>query len=181
MTVIHPSDDLSAEELTMQLVNLDGPSYMRTIRNKVQRTYDEVTKENIIIGKGSVIISGDDVAIVACGVMVSKSIEAAKILKDGGIYATVIDMHTIKPLDTELIDSISSTCKCIVTAEDHSIIGGLGSAIAEHNSKTNLVPIEMIGVNDRFGESGDSEELFEIMNLTTVDIVNAAKASMARK
>jgi transketolase len=90
-------------------------------------------------------------------------------------------MHTIKPLDIELIDTISIKCKCIVTAEDHSIIGGLGSAIAEHNSKTNLVPMEMIGVNDRFGESGDSEELFEIMKLTTVDIVNAAKASIARK
>jgi transketolase len=181
MTVIHPSDDLSAEELTMQLVNLDGPSYMRTVRNKVQRTYDEITKNNIKIGKGNVIMSGDDVAIVACGVMVSKSIEAAKILKEEGINVTVIDMHTIKPLDTELIDSISSKCKCIVTAEDHSVIGGLGSAISEHNSKTNLVPIEMIGVNDRFGESGDSEELFEIMNLTTVDILNAAKESMARK
>ena len=90
-------------------------------------------------------------------------------------------MHTIKPLDSELIDLFSDKCGCIVTAEDHSIIGGLGGAIAEHNSRNNLVPIEMVGVNDRFGESGGSEELFRIMGLTENDIVKAALKSISRK
>ena len=113
--------------------------------------------------------------------MVSKSIDASIILEKEGINAAVIDMHTIKPLDEELIDIWSKKCGCIVTAEDHSIIGGLGSAIAEHNSRSNLVPVEMVGVKDIFGESGDSEELFEKMEMTTEDIVKAAMKSVGRK
>ena len=113
--------------------------------------------------------------------MVSKSIDASIILKNEGIDAAVIDMHTIKPLDGDLIDMWSKRCGCIVTAEDHSIIGGLGSAVAEHNSKNNLVPVEMVGVKDIFGESGDSEELFKKMSMTTEDIVKAAKKSIGRK
>tara|TARA_B100001996_G_scaffold172649_1_gene131794 strand:+ start:5407 stop:6354 length:948 start_codon:yes stop_codon:yes gene_type:complete len=181
MTIIHPADDISAEELTMQVVDLEGPSYMRTIRNKVPRSYSEETKNELKIGKGSLLRDGNDVVIICCGVMVSKSIDAAIILEKEGINAAVIDMHTIKPLDAEMLDLWSKKCRCIVTAEDHSIIGGLGSAIAEHNSRTNLVPMEMIGVKDRFGESGDSEELFKIMSMTTEDIVKAARKSISRK
>jgi transketolase len=181
MTVIHPADDISAEELTMQLVDLEGPSYMRTIRNKVPRSYTNNTKQDLIIGKGNVLMEGEDVVIICCGVMVSKSIDASILLKNEGINAAVIDMHTLKPLDEELIDTWSKRCGCIVTAEDHSIIGGLGSAVAEHNSRTNLVPVEMIGVKDIFGQSGDSEELFEEMSMAIKDIVQAAKKSIGRK
>ncbi len=181
MTIIHPADDISAEELTMQVVQLEGPSYMRTIRNKVSRSYTNETKNNLKIGKGNLLKEGDDVVIISCGVMVSKSIEASNILKKEGINAAVIDMHTIKPLDEVLIDVWSKRCGCIVTAEDHSIIGGLGSAVAEHNSRNNLVPVEMVGVKDIFGESGDSEELLEKMSMNTLDIVKAAKKSVSRK
>mgnify|MGYP001193982324 FL=1 len=181
MTVIHPADDISAEELTIQISELEGPSYMRTIRNKVPRSYTNETKNNLKIGKGNLLKDGEDVVIISCGVMVSKSIDASIILEKEGINAAVIDMHTIKPLDEELIDIWSKKCGCIVTAEDHSIIGGLGSAIAEHNSRSNLVPVEMVGVKDIFGESGDSEELFEKMEMTTEDIVKAAKKSLGRK
>jgi len=181
MTIIHPADDISAEELTIQVADLDGPSYMRTIRNKVPRSYTIETKNNLRIGKGNLLKEGEDVLIISCGVMVSKSIDASIILKKEGIDAAVIDMHTIKPLDEELIDLWSKRCGCIVTAEDHSIIGGLGSAVAEHNSRNILVPIEMIGVRDMFGESGNSEELFKKMSMTTEDIVKAAKKSMSRK
>lgn len=181
MTIIHPADDFSAEELTIQVVDLEGPSYMRTIRNKVPRSYTNETKNNLKIGKGNLLKEGEDVVIISCGVMVSKSVDASIILKREGINAAVIDMHTIKPLDEELIDIWSKRCGCIVTAEDHSIIGGLGSAVAEHNSRNNLVPVEMIGVKDIFGESGDSEELFEKMSMTTEDIVKAAKKSIDRK
>jgi transketolase len=181
MTIIHPADDISAEELTMQVVELKGPSYMRTIRNKVPRSYTNETKNNLKIGKGNLLKEGNDVVIISCGVMVSKSIDASIILKREGINAAVIDMHTIKPLDEVLIDEWSKRCGCIVTAEDHSIIGGLGSAVAEHNSRNNLVPVEMVGVMDIFGESGDSEELFEKMSMSTKDIVKAAKKSIGRK
>ncbi|RJU81532.1 MAG: transketolase family protein [Candidatus Poseidoniales archaeon] len=181
MTVIHPADDISAEELTIQISELEGPSYMRTIRNKVPRSYTNETKNNLKIGKGNLLKDGEDVVIISCGVMVSKSIDASIILEKEGINAAVIDMHTIKPLDEELIDIWSKKCGCIVTAEDHSIIGGLGSAIAEHNSRSNLVPVEMVGVKDIFGESGDSEELFEKMEMTTEDIVKAAMKSVGRK
>ena len=181
MTVIHPADDISAEELTIQISELEGPSYMRTIRNKVPRSYTNETINNLKIGKGNLLKDGEDVVIISCGVMVSKSIDASIILEKEGINAAVIDMHTIKPLDEELIDIWSKKCGCIVTAEDHSIIGGLGSAVAEHNSRSNLVPVEMVGVKDIFGESGDSEELFEKMEMTTEDIVKAAKKSIGRK
>ena len=181
MTIIHPADDFSAEELTIQVASLNGPSYTRTIRNKVPRSYTINTSKHLEIGKGSLLKEGNDVAIISCGVMVSKSIEAANILEKEGISSTVIDMHTIKPLDENIIDFWSKKCGCIVTAEDHSIIGGLGSAIAEHNSRTNLVPMEMVGVNDRFGESGESEELFKIMSMSTGDIVKAAKKCIERK
>ena len=181
MTIIHPADDISAEELTIQVASLNGPSYMRTIRNKVKRSYSIENIKKLNIGKGSLLKEGKDVAIISCGVMVSKSIEAANVLEQQGISTTVIDMHTIKPLDKEIINYWSKKCGCLVTAEDHSIIGGLGSAIAEHNSKTNLVPMEMVGVKDRFGESGESEELFKIMSMSIEDIVKAAKKSIERK
>ncbi len=181
MTIIHPADDVSAEELTIQVASLNGPSYMRTIRNKVKRSYTIENIKQLNIGKGSLLKEGKDVAIISCGVMVSKSIEAAKVLEQQGISTTVIDMHTIKPLDEEIINYWSEKCGCLVTAEDHSIIGGLGSAVAEHNSKTNLVPMEMVGVRDRFGESGESEELFKIMSMDIEDIVKAAKKSIERK
>ena len=181
MTIIHPADDVSAEELTIQVASLNGPSYMRTIRNKVKRSYSIENIKKLNIGKGSILKEGKDVAIISCGVMVSKSIEAANVLEQQGISTTVIDMHTIKPLDEEIINYWSKKCGCLVTAEDHSIIGGLGSAIAEHNSKTNLVPMEMVGVKDRFGESGESEELFKIMSMDIEDIVKAAKKSIERK
>ena len=181
MTILHPADDISAEELTIQVAELEGPSYMRTIRNKVPRSYTDETKNNLKIGKGNLLKEGEDVVIISCGVMVSKSIDASIILKNEGIDAAVIDMHTIKPLDGDLVDMWSKRCGCIVTAEDHSIIGGLGSAVAEHNSKNNLVPIEMVGVKDIFGESGDSEELFKKMSMATEDIVKAAKKSIGRK
>ena len=181
MTIIHPADDVSAEELTIQVASLNGPSYMRTIRNKVKRSYTIESINQLNIGKGSLLKEGKDVAIISCGVMVSKSIEAAIELEKQGISTTVIDMHTIKPLDEEIINYWSEKCGCLVTAEDHSIIGGLGSAVAEHNSKTNLVPMEMVGVKDRFGESGESEELFKIMSMDIEDIVKAAKKSIERK
>ena len=175
MTVMHPCDDLSAKELTMQLLNHKSPSYTRTARNKTPRMYDENTIKELKIGKASILREGDDIAIIACGVMVHKAVTAANNLSKEGIHAYVVDMHTIKPLDAELINQLASTCKGIVTVEDHSIIGGLGSSISEYLSTTNPTKITMIGVEDRFGESGGSEELLELVGLTVERIEEACR------
>ena len=181
MTVLHPCDDLSAEELTVQLLGHSGPSYMRTARNKTPRIYDEESVAELSIGKGSIIKEGSDVCILSCGVMVSESLAAADGLNSDGISAAVVDMHTLKPIDRDLIDRLASQCGCIVTVEDHSIIGGLGGAVAEHLSGGLSVPVEMIGVNDQFGESGSPEELMSKLGLCSKDIQNAAHEAIRRK
>ena len=181
MTVIHPCDDLSAEELTVQLLDIGGPSYMRTARNKTPRMYDDQSKMGLKIGVGSVLEDGGDVAIIACGVMVEQARNASSILAEEGIDCTVVDMHTIKPLDTKLLSKLAERCGCFVSAEDHSVIGGLGSAISEWLSTNKLSPLEMVGVRDRFGESGGSAALMEELGLTSEAICRAAKKSINRK
>tara|TARA_B100001250_G_scaffold136812_2_gene117139 strand:- start:5874 stop:6821 length:948 start_codon:yes stop_codon:yes gene_type:complete len=175
LTVITPSDDISAEELTIQLLDHGNASYTRTARNKTPRMYDTESVKELKIGKGSILKEGDDVAIIACGVMVSEAMEAASTLADSGVDACVIDMHTIKPLDTELLDEIRMKCEGIVTAEDHSVIGGLGSAVAEYMSSAGGFPVQMVGVDDRFGESGSSSDLMESLGLTRDEIVKRAR------
>ena len=181
MTVMHPCDDLSAEELTLQLLDHEMPSYTRTARNKVPRIYDEKSVKEIKIGKGNIIEDGNDVAIIACGVMVNEAKIAAVKLANDGINACVVDMHTIKPLDGKLINKLAEQCGCIVTVEDHSIIGGLGGSVAEYLSRNKPTPLEMVGVNDRFGESGDTAELMSHLNINSDAIVNAANAAIKRK
>ena len=181
VTVIHPSDSVSTRVLTKQLSASSSPSYMRTARNKTPVLYDEVGEDIIQIGKGIELKNGSDVAIIACGVLVSEALKAADLLATEGIHATVIDMHTIKPLDTKLIDAVSERCGSLVTAEDHSIIGGLGGAVAEHLSTTSGTPLERVGVNDRFGESGQAHEMLELMGLNAAHIASAAKKSISRK
>ena len=180
VVVMHPCDDVSTKVLTMQLPDLGKPSYMRTARNKTPVLYDGRENE-IEIGKGVVLREGSDVAIIACGVLVHESLEAAEKLSAEGINATVVDMHTIKPLDTDLIDSLAQKCGAIVTAEDHSVIGGLGGAVAEHVVSSTPVPIEKIGVQDRFGESAGAEEMLEMMGLKSHHISDAVKSVIARK
>jgi len=181
MTVMHPCDDLSAEELTLQLLNHEKPSYTRTARNKVPRIYNEENVKEIKIGKGNIIKEGVDVAIIACGVMVNEAKIAAEKLENDGINACVVDMHTIKPLDGKLIDKLAEQCGCFVTVEDHSIIGGLGGSIAEYLSRNKPTPVEMIGVDDRFGESGGTTELMAHLNINSDSIINAANAVIKRK
>ena len=116
VTVMHPSDEVSTRILTKRLASSSNPSYMRTARNKTPVLYDDVSEDTIQIGKGIELKSGSDVAIIACGVLVSEALKAADMLANEGIQATVVDMHTIKPLDTTLIDTIAERCGCIVTA-----------------------------------------------------------------
>ena len=180
MTVLHPCDDVSAKALTFALRNHDRPSYMRTARNKVPRSYSDESSNELKIGKGYVHRTGDDVAIIACGVMVNEALEAAEMLAKSGIQATVVDMHTIKPLDTNLVTELAKRCGALVTAEDHSIIGGLGGAVAECLVSHYPVPLERIGVQDRFGESGGSDELLEMLNMKAKNIADAAQRAISR-
>ena len=181
VTVLHPCDDVSTRLLTKQLADSNSPSYMRTARNKTPVLYDDVDPKTIQIGKGMELREGADVAIIACGVLVSEALKAADALSEQGVQATVIDMHTIKPLDTDLVDRVAERCGAIVTAEDHSVIGGLGGAVAEHLSASSCTPLERVGVNDRFGESGQANEMLELMELSAPHIVKAAQRAMNRK
>ena len=181
LAVMHPCDDLSAEQLTVQLLDYDGATYMRTARNKMPRIYDTDSVTELKIGRGSVIREGDDVCIIACGVMVNEAMIAADELANNGVSASVVDMHTLKPLDELLIDTMAATCGCLVTAEDHSVIGGLGGAVAEHLSRSDAVPLEMVGVDDKFGQSGESSELMESLGLTSSDITRSAMIAIGRK
>ncbi len=178
--VLHPCDDVSTRLLTNQLADTNQPSYTRTARNKTPVLYDG-REDEIEIGKGVVLQSGDDVAIIACGVMVSEAIKAAEQLADQGISATVVDMHTIKPIDEDLIGRLAEKCGAIVTAEDHSIIGGLGSAVAEYLSSNVPKPLERVGVKDRFGESGQADEMLELMEISSPFIAEAAVRAINRK
>jgi len=181
LAVMHPCDDLSAEQLTVQLLDYEGATYMRTARNKMPRIYDTDSVTELKIGRGSVIREGDDVCIIACGVMVNEAMIAADELANNGVSASVVDMHTLKPLDEHLIDTMAATCGCLVTAEDHSVIGGLGGAVAEHLSRSDAVPLEMVGVDDKFGQSGESSELMESLGLTSSDITRSAMTAIGRK
>ena len=181
VTVLHPCDDVSTRLLTKQLAESNSPSYMRTARNKTPVLYDDIDPSAIQIGKGIELRDGADVAIIACGVLVSEALKAADTLSEQGIQATVIDMHTIKPLDTQLVDRVAARCGAVVTAEDHSVIGGLGGAVAEHLSASSCTPLERVGVNDRFGESGQADEMLELMELSAPHIVKAAQRAITRK
>lgn len=181
VTVLHPCDDVSTRLLTKQLAESNNPSYMRTARNKTPVLYDDVDPSTIQIGKGIELREGADVAIIACGVLVSEALKAADALSKQGVEATVIDMHTIKPLDTQLVDLVAERCGAIVTAEDHSVIGGLGGAVAEHLSASSCTPLERVGVRDRFGESGQADEMLELMELSAPHIEKAALRAMERK
>ena len=179
--VLHPSDDASTRLLTMELAETNAPSYMRTARNKTPVLYDDVDPSVIQIGKGIELMDGKDVAIIACGVLVSESLKAAEMLQREGIHATVVDMHTLKPLDGELIDALVQRCGAFVTAEDHNVIGGLGSAVAEYLVSNTLAPLEMVGVKDRFGESGQADEMLDLMEISSEFIAKAAKRALSRK
>jgi len=181
VVVMHPCDDVSTRALTIQLADTQTPSYMRTARNKTPVMYDDAEEGTIQIGKGVELKEGTDVAIIACGVMVSESIKAAEALAAEGVSAAVIDMHTLKPLDGALIDSLVKRCGALVTAEDHNVIGGLGSAVAEHLVANTFAPLEMVGVPDRFGESGQADEMLEVMKISSPYIADAARKAISRK
>ena len=176
MTVVNPCDAVSCEELMKQVIAMEGPCYVRLGRAAVPVLYDDAGM--IKLGKGSWLRRGKDMTIVATGIMVSAALEAAERLAATGIDAGVIDMHTIKPMDEDILMEAAKTGP-VVTAEEHSVIGGLGGAVAEVLSRRCPVKMAMVGQQDTFGESGKPQELLEKYHMTSSDIEKAAMGLMS--
>lgn len=179
MTVVVAADYASAHDLTRRVAEHNGPVYLRLGRPKVKDVYQD--GEKFELGKAKVIREGKDVAIMACGPQVGFAVEACELLAKEGIESTVVDMHTIKPLDEETLLKVANTCGAVVTAEDHNVLGGLGGAVAEALARTRPTPIRFIGTQDTFGESGDPDSLWRKYGVHVDDIVKAAKEAIAAK
>ena len=180
MVVISPADAVETMAAIKAIAKYDGPCYVRLGRAAVNVINDESTYK-FELGKGVVVSEGRDVTIIATGIMVDAAIEAKDILAKEGIDAKIVNIHTIKPLDTELIIKSAKETGVIVTAEEHSIIGGLGSAVSEVITENYPVPVLKVGINDTFGESGKPDELLKAYNLTSKDIVNKVKQAITLK
>ena len=179
MTVIVPADGVSTKALIRDAAKYDGPVYIRLGRSNVETIYTE--DDFITIGQANTVREGSDVTIIACGIMVEQAILAAEQLAQEGLAARVLDMATIKPLDVGALLKAARETGAIVTAEEHSVIGGLGAAVASFLGEHNPTPLQMVGVRDRFGQSGTPEELLIEYALTAKDIVQAAQSVIKRK
>lgn len=173
MTVMCPSDDVEARAMVKAAYEMVGPVYMRFGRAATPVFHSEDYKFQI--GKGELIQDGSDVAIIATGIMVPEAIEAGKALKEQGINARVINMATIKPLDTEMVLKAAKECGKIVTVEEHSIIGGLGEAVCGLLSEKHPVPVARVGVNDEFGHSGPAADVLKEFGLCADNIIKRTK------
>ncbi len=180
MTIINPADATEARAAVEAAIKFQGPVYMRFGRFAVPTLFDKDTY-NFEIGKGVQMVDGKDVTIVATGLMVHMAIDAAKVLAERGISARVINIHTIKPIDREIILKAAAETGAIVTAEEHSIIGGLGSAVSEVVCEACPVPVVRVGVEDQYGHSGKVPPLLQMYGLTTENIVAKAEAAFALK
>jgi len=178
MTVIVPCDYAQTKAATMAVADYAGPVYLRFGRPVWPIFTDKMPFE---IGKAQVFSEGTDITIFACGHLVWKAIEAGRILEEKGISVEVINIHTIKPLDTAAVIKSLQKTRCAVTAEEHNIIGGLGDAISQVAARNLPTPIEYVGTNDTFGESGTPTELLKKYGLDTPNIVAAAEKALARK
>jgi len=179
MSIISVSDPMETEKSIRACLDIDGPVYIRLSRAEVPYIYD--SKYNFKFGKGNILVGGSDLTIIATGYMVHKALEAAKLLKSEGINARVINIHTIKPIDTELLIKCATETGAIVTVEEHSIYGGLGAAVAEVIVRNYPVPMEMIGIQDVFCESGDYEQLLNKYGLCAENIAAKSKLILSRK
>ena len=180
MTIVNPADAVEARAAVEAAILHNGPMYLRFGRMAVPVIYDKATYK-FELGKGVKMTDGTDVTIVATGIMVDMALTAAELLKAEGISARVVNIHTIKPLDKELIIDCAKATGAIVVAEEHNIIGGLGSAVTECVCEGCPVPVTRVGVEDQFGRSGKVPPLLEMYGLTPANIVAKAKAAIALK
>jgi len=179
MTIVHPADAVSTKKLLPQLIAHNGPVYFRLGRNPAPVLYAE--DRPVTMGKADVLAEGGDVTIVACGLMVSESLKAAELLRESGVGARLLDMHTVKPLDAAAVIESAALTGALVTAEDNTILGGLGSAVAETLAENCPAPLRRIGVRDCFGESGDPAALFDKYEMSAAHIAAAARSAIAAK
>ncbi len=174
MMVVNPSDAVATKKLLRQIVEIEGPCYFRVGRAAVPVFYNE--EDVITLGKGNLIRDGKDVTIIATGIMVNEAYEAAKTLAEEGIDVRVIDIHTIKPIDEEIVIKAAQETGAIVTAEEHGIIGGLGDAVAQVVVKNSPCKMAMVGQQDTFGESGKPDQLLAKYKMTAADIAEAVRS-----
>lgn len=179
MTVLNPADGVSAKALIRQAAEIKGPVYVRLGRAAVPLLYGE--DGELKIGRASCLREGRDYTIIATGILVNEALEASKILSSQGIEVRILDMHTIKPIDKEAVLRAARETKGIVTAEEHTVLGGLGSAVAEVTAESCPVPMAFVGVKDRFGQSGKPAELMKAYGLTAGDIVQAVNRLAGRE
>lgn len=179
MTIINPADETEAKKAVFAAIEADGPVYMRFGRLAVPVIFDEDYKFEI--GKGVELKEGNDVTIIATGLMVNEALEAYELLKAEGINARIINMATIKPLDNDIVLKAAKETGAIVTAEEHSVIGGLGSAVSELLSENYPVPVVKLGVNDTFGHSGPAPKLLDEFGLRAANIVEKTKIAISLK
>ncbi len=179
ITLLEPADSTQLKWMIQELENAYGVYYIRLLRKNAVGVFEEGSKFEM--GKIARLKEGKDVAIVASGIMVAEALKAAAALEAEGISAAVLNAFTWKPLDNETLAEYAAKCGCVVTAENHNVIGGLGSAVANALVRSNPVPVEMVGVNDEFGEVGTEDFLRQRFDLTADHIVRAAKAAIARK
>ncbi len=180
MTVISPADATESRAAVLAAIETDGPFYLRFGRLSVPTLFDPATYK-FELGRGIVLSEGSDVSIIATGLMVQEAIEAGKILAEKGISAEIINIHTIKPIDRELIVKTAKKTGAVVTAEEHNIIGGLGSAVAEVLSEEAPTPLTRVGIMDKFGKSGKPAPLLEMYGLTAQNIAQKAIDTIAKK
>lgn len=180
MVVMSPADDLETRYAVKAAIEHDGPVYLRLGRLSVPVIYDE-SSYKFELGKGVTVSDGSDVTIIATGLMVHEAVKAKELLAAEGISARLIDMHTIKPIDKDIIVKAAKETGAIVTAEEHNIVGGLGSAVAEVLVGNYPAPLKMVGVQDKFGKSGKPEELLKMYGLTAQNIAEKAKEAMKMK
>ena len=180
MVVISPADDLETREAVKAAAKYEGPVYMRLGRLAVEDVNDP-QDYHFEIGKGVVLRDGKDLTIIATGLMVSKALEAAKALEMQGISARVLNIHTIKPLDKNLVFQAAKETGLIITAEEHSVIGGLGEAVCAAVCEECPVPVVRIGVNDEFGSSGPAEKMLDLYGLSAENIFRISKEAYEKR
>jgi len=181
MVVVAPCDANETRLAVKAIIDYEGPCYLRTGRIAVEQVTDEIPGYSFALGKGSLLREGKDVTIVAVGLMVQESLKAAELLEKEGIHARVIDMHTVKPLDSDLVLKAARETGAIVTVEEHNIIGGLGGAVAEVVCGSDPVPVVRVGVEDVFGKSGKADALLVKFGLHKGNIAEKAKLAISMK
>nr|MBQ4320169.1 transketolase family protein [Clostridia bacterium] len=181
MVVLCPCDGYEMDQAVEALINYDGPAYMRLGRAPAEIVTDSIEGYKFELGKGAQLREGTDVTIIANGIMVQMALKAYEMLAAEGISARIIDMHTIKPLDEEIVLKAAKETGAIVVAEEHNVIGGLGAAVCEYLSETYPTPVVKHGVNDEFGRSGKAAAVLEAYGLTAEVMVEKAKKAIAMK